>query len=211
MKKYKKRAILLGLLLVLGILPGCTEEEAVYVPVTSNTIEALEDGSITGYIVEPFDKEYYDIKELEAMVRTELDAYNEEKKELTKGQGRVPVVVNKVSMAEDGSKKAVVALNFANAAVYQDYMGKELFYGTLAEAMEEGYNVDKKLAEVKGGKVLTGDKLQKNSEKKIVILEEPIMVRTYQKVQYLSAGTKLTEEGFVDCTLNEEVKYIIMK
>lgn len=211
MEKYKKKVILLGLLLLICILPGCTQKEAVYVPITSNTIEVLEDGSITGYIVEPFDKDYYDIKELETMVRTEMEAYNEEKMELTKGQARVPVVVDKVRMAEDGSKKAVVALNFANAAVYQDYMDRELFYGTLAEAIAEGYDVDKKLAEVKGGKVLTGDKLLKNGDKKIVILEETVMVRTYQKVQYLSTGAKKTEEGFVDCTLNEELKYIIMK
>lgn len=211
MKKNKRKVIILGLFLLLCGLAGCTQEENVYVPVTSNTVEALEDGSITGYIVEPFEKDYYDVKELETMVRAEIDEYNEEKPDLTKGQGRVPILVDKVFMTEDGSQKVVVALNFGNPAVYQDYMGKEIFYGTLADAVTEGYDVDKKLAEVKGGKVLTGDKIQKNGEKRILILEEPVMVRTYQKVQYLSAGAKLTEEGFVDCTLNEDLKYIIIK
>lgn len=208
----KKKAIGLTLVLLLSTLlfAGCSKK-TVYVPVTANTIELTEDGRLIGYIVEPFEKEYYDINELETMVRSEIDEYNTEKQELSTEAGRLPILVDKVMMAEDGSPKAVVALNFQSAAVYEDYMGKEIFLGTVAEAMDAGYDVDNKLTEVKGGTAFTGEQIQKNKDKKILILEDAVSVRTAGKVQYLSGNAKKTAEGFVDCTADEELKYIIYK
>lgn len=212
MKKYTKRiaSLLLAVICTMALLTGC-EKEQVYIPVTTNTIEALQDGRVIGYIVEDFDKDYYDINELEDMVRTEIDAYNDEKKNLSTEAGRTLVIVDKVYMAEDGSKKAVVALNFQNAAVYADYMEQELFYGTVAEAVANGYELDKKLANVKGGDVFAGEQIQKNSEKLVLILKDTVTVRTEGTVQYLSANARLTEDGFVDCTGNDDLKYIIIK
>lgn len=208
----KKKTIILMLMLLLSTLlfAGCSKE-TVYVPVTTNTIELTEEGRLIGYIVEPFEKDYYSISELETMVRSEIDEYNAGKQELSTEAGRLPILVDKVSMAEDGSKKAVVALNFQNAAVYEDYMGKDIFLGTVAEAMDAGYDVDGKLTEVKGGTAFTGEKLQKAKDKKIVILEDTVSVRPTGKVQYLSTNAKETAEGFVDCTADEELKYIIYK
>lgn len=210
MGKKKTRVLMLMLLLSTLLFAGCSKE-TVYVPVTENTIELTEDGRLIGYIVEPFEKEYYDIKELETMVRSEIDEYNAVKQELSTEAGRVPILVEKVIMAEDGSKKAVVALNFQNAAVYADYMGKEIFLGTVSEAMDAGYEVDNKLTEVKSGAAFTGEQVQKSKDKKILILEDAVSVRATGKVQYLSANAKKTAEGFVDCTADEELKYIIYK
>ena len=159
MGKKKTTGLFLLFLLSTLLVTGCSKE-AVYVPVTTNTVEVTEDGRVIGYMVESFDKEYYDIEELESMVRTEIGEYNALNAEEVKDAGRVPVIVNKVTMAEDGSKNVVVALDFQNAAVYTDYMGSELFYGTVEEAIVAGYEVDKKLSKVKSGDLLTGELLQ---------------------------------------------------
>lgn len=211
MKTKKKVGLFLGLFLSVLFVSGCSKEEETYIPVTTNTVEVTEDGRIVSYIVESFEKDYYDINELESMVRTEIEEYNVEKKDLSTQAGSAPIMVDKVMMAEDGSSNVVVALSFQNASVYTDYMGKELFYGTVQEAVSAGYDVDKKLAEVKSGELFTGEKLQKNYEKRILILEDAVSVRAYGKVQYLSANAKKTEEGFVDCTADQELKYIIIK
>lgn len=207
-----KKTISLFLVMVLSALfiAGCSKE-AIYVPVASNTIEITENGEIVGYIVEPFDKEYYDIQELAVMVEAEINEYNTQKQTLVKEAGRVPIVVDKVIMAEDGSKNAVVAYKFYNAAVYEDFMGRKLFYGTVEEAIAAGYDVDKKLSKVKGGDLLTGDLLQKNKDKKILILEDTVSVRLPQTVQFLSTNAQIDGYGYVDCTVNEELKYIIIK
>ena len=207
-----KKTIRLLLVCVLGALfiTGCSRE-TVYVPVTANTIEVTESGELIGYLVEPFDKEYYDINELATMVETEIAEYNKINQNLVPEAGRVPIVVDKVIMAEDGSKKVVVALKFYNAAVYEDYMSGKLFYGTVDEAIAAGYEVDKKLSKVKGGDLLTGDLLEKNKDKKILILEDAVSVRLPQSVQFLSTNAKVDGYGYVDCTADEELKYIIIK
>lgn len=209
----KKKAIVLMMVLLLStlLLAGCSEETAVYVPVTENTIEVTEDGRLIGYIVEPFEKEYYDITELDTMVRSEIDEYNSAKQDLVTEAGRVPILVEKVMMAEDGSSKAVVALNFQNAAVYADYMEKEIFAGTVVEAKAAGYDLENKLIAVKGGEAFAGEKIQKEEDKRILILKDAVSVRVNGKVQYLSANAKKTSEGFLDCTADEELKYIIYK
>ena len=210
MGKKKTTGLFLLFLLSTLLVTGCSKE-AVYVPVTTNTVEVTEDGRVIGYMVESFDKEYYDIEELESMVRTEIGEYNALNAEEVKDAGRVPVIVNKVTMAEDGSKNVVVALDFQNAAVYTDYMGSELFYGTVEEAIVAGYEVDKKLSKVKSGDLLTGELLQKHKEAKVLILSGSVSVRMPKIVQFLSENAQLDTNGFVDCTSGEELKYIIIK
>lgn len=190
-------------------MTGC-EQEKVYVPITANTIEITEDGSLIGYLVEDFDKEYYNVAELESMLRSELEVYNTQKSNLAEGAGRVPITVDKVIMAEDGSAKVVVGLNFANADVYEDYMGKELFYGSVTQAVTAGYELEGKLAAVKDNAAFGTKEIEKYGNKPILIVEDTVSIRTDKKVQYLSTNASLTEEGFVDGA-SEELKYIITK
>ena len=213
MRNYKKRLVvsIACLSLCAMFISGCAEQEVVYVPVTENTVEAVENGRIIGYIVEDFDKDYYDITELGDMVRAEIAVYNEKNAELVTEAGRAPIIVDKVAMTEDGSAKAVVTLNFQNAAIYEDYMGTELFYGTVAEAVTAGYQLEGKLTSVKKGEAMTAEQITKNGEKHILIVEDNIWIRTSEKVQYLSENTSLTKEGFVDGNGSEELKYIITK
>lgn len=192
-------------------MTGCEEQEEVYVPVTENTVEAAADGRVIGYIVETFDKEYYNITELGDMVRTEIEMYNEKNAHLANQAGRAPIIVEKVSMAEDGSAKAVVALNFQNAAVYADYMKTELFYGTVAEALAAGYQLEDKLVSVKKGESLTPEQVTKNNDKYVLIVSDTIWIRPGAKVQYLSDNISLTQEGFVDGNNVEGLKIMIMK
>lgn len=212
MKQYRKIVTLAAVCLSLCVLfvTGC-EQEKVYVPVTANTVEIAGDGRVIGYIVEDFEKDYYNITELGDMVRQEVDIYNEEKAHLATEAGRAPIIVDKVTMAEDGSAKAVVALNFQNAAVYEDYIGKKLFYGTVAEAVAAGYNLEGKLVKVKNGEAFTAEQIEKNKEKHILIVEDGVNVRTNEKVLYLSENAALTEEGFVEAGTSEELKFIITK
>lgn len=210
----KKRLTGMAMMLLLGILcvTGCSKEiTPVPVPVTTDTIEITEDGRIIGYMVETFDKEYYVLGELDAMVREEIAEYNANNQNLSTESGRVPIIVDKVMMAEDGSKNVVVALSFQNAAVYENYMQQELFIGTVKEANEAGYVLEQKVSGVKDGETLTKEQLQKNEEKNILIFTEPISVRLSKEVQFISANAKIDENGFVDCTADEELKYIIYK
>ena len=205
MRKTRVTGLVLAFLLSILCVTGCSKE-TVYVPVTTNTIEITEDGRVIGYMVEPFDKEYYDLSELDTMVREEIAEYN-----TSAEAGQSPIVVDKVAMAEDGSKNVVVALSFLNAAVYADYMKTEFFIGTVEEAIVAGYDLDKKLSKVKSGELLTGDLLQKNKGAKILVLKNACSVRLPNEVQFISGNVQIDANGFADCTAGEGLKYIIIK
>ncbi len=194
-----------------AMFTGCGTDKNVYVPITSNTLEVTAEGHLIAYIVEDFDKDYYDINELKTMVDEEIAAYNQAKANLVSEAGQVPITVDKVMMAEDGSKKVVVALSCANAAVYSDYMGAEVFYGTVAQAAEKGYVLDGMLKSVKNDDPFIGETLKKNQDKNILIIKDAVMVRTYNKVAFLSKNASITQEGFVNAQTKDELKYIIIK
>ena len=194
-----------------AMFTGCGTGKNANVPITSNTLEVTADGHLIAYIVEDFDKDYYDINELKTMVDEEVAAYNQAKATLVNEAGQLPITVNSVMMAEDGSKKAVVALNFANAVAYTDYMGVEAFYGTVTQAIEKGYVLDGMLKSVNNDEPFIGETLKKNQDKNILIIKDAVMVRTYNKVQFLSKNASITDEGFVNAQTKDELKYIIIK
>ena len=212
MRHFKRIVIwTVACLSLCAMFVGCGKSEEVNVPITTNTVEVSEDGRLIAYIVEDFDKDYYDINELKSMVDEEIAAYNTAKANLVTQEGSTPVIVEKVAMAEDGSKKAVVALSFQNAALYSDYMGKEAFLGTVSDAAEKGYVLDGMLKSVKNDELLIGEQLKKSQDKTILIIKDSVMVRTYNDVQYLSKNASLTKEGFVNAQTQGELKYIIIK
>lgn len=194
-----------------AMFTGCGSGKDAYVPITTNTLEVTETGHLITYIVEDFDKDYYDINELKSMVDEEIAKYNQTKANLVSEAGQVPITVDKVIMAEDGSKKAVVALNIANADVYTDYMGVEAFFGTVAQATEKGYVLDGMLKAVKNDEPFIGETVKKSQDKMILIIKDAVTVRTYDKVQYLSRNASITAEGFVNAETKDELKYIIIK
>ena len=212
MRKNKINVFLIATLFICSMfsITGCQKEE-VYIPVTVDTIEILEDGSITEYIVEPFEKEYYDIEGLAEMVSSEIAEFNKETANQFTQTERSPIRVEKVVMAEDGSKTAVVALNYENSKIGEAYRGNTLFYGTVQEALNAGYVLGNKLQSVKKKQDFTAEKQKQYAQNKILIFKEELIVRPIGKVEYLSTNAKMTNQGFVRCTADEELKYIIFK
>lgn len=210
MRRYTKfltTILILTLFMILGLV-GCAEKEEI--PVMEPTVEVTANGELIAYLVEDFDKEYYDLGELDAMVREEVADYVQEQAPVTEA-GKDGLTVESVAMAADGSKKVVVALWFANSQVYADYFDAEVFYGTVAEAQNAGYGLSAALTSVKDGEILTEEEAKKNSRRKILVIEGEMIVRCPTEVLYIGTNASLTDEGFVDCTQSDGLKLIIMK
>ena len=199
--------LILTLFMIFG-LTGCGEK--VVVPVMEPTVEITEEGELIAYLVEDFDKEYYDLGELETMVREEVADFVKDQ-DLVAEDGKEEMTVESVAMAADGSKKVVVALRFANSEIYADYFDVEAFFGTVSQAQKAGYGLSAALTDVKDGEIFTEEDAQKNSKRKILIIEGSVIVRCPKEVLYIGTNASLTEEGFVDCTESEGLKLIIMK
>ena len=199
--------LILTLFMIFG-LAGCGEKEVI--PVTEPTVEITADGELIAYLVEDFDKEYYDLGELETMVREEVADFVREQALVTEN-GTEGMAVESVAMVADGSKKVVVALRFANSEIYADYFDVEAFFGTVAEAQDTGYGLSAALTSVKDGEIFTEEDAKKNSKRKILVIDGSMIVRCPKEVLYIGTNASLTEEGFVDCTQSEGLKLIIMK
>lgn len=195
-------------------LAGCGEEAAPQ-PISTSTIVLDADGSFTQCRVESFDREYYQLSELESMIRQEVQAY------VSGAGGQIadggqPVSVEQVSYLEEDSSQAMVALHFADSQVYEDYRAEvdqepcELFYGTVRQALERGYDLAGTLLDAQKGTVIASEKLEKYMDKLVLVFEDALQIRCPSKVLYCSSNVSLTDAGYAEGT-GEGLKYILMK
>lgn len=209
----------MGMLAIAGAcmlaLAGCSEG-TVEEPIRTSTIVLSADGSFTQCRVESFDKEDYQLSELESMIRQEVADYLGTLSAQTPEGGQA-VAVEQVGVLEEDHSQAMVALHFADSAVYEDYMAEvdrqpsKLFYGTVQDALARGYDLEGALLEAKKGSAITAEQLSKNGEKLILIFEDALQIRCPSKVLYISGNVRLTEAGYVDGTGGEGLKYVVIK
>lgn len=194
---YKK---IIGICTVLGVLSltGCGSAGNAEM----TTIEVEKDGSLTSMIVEDFEKEYYDAEDLKEYTLDIVAAYNAAE------EGR-KVSVSKVEV-KDGVVKLL--MKYPNAADYTGFNGKEFFCGTVAEAYDNGIDLDVTLVDAidHANKVGKSEILQMG-EKKLVVLEEDVAVQVPGKILYISEGTELIEGKSVIAHPGDGRTYIIYK
>lgn len=209
--RSRKEAI--KMLAIVGVcmlaMAGCGEEP-VEEPIRTSTIVLAADGSFTQCRVGSFDKDYYQLGELEEMVRQEVREY-------TGADDGGTVTVEQVGVLEEDRSQVIVALHFADSGVYEDYMAtvdqqtSELFYGTVQEALARGYDLAGSLLEARRGAAITAEQLEKSGGKQVLIFEDALQIRCPSKVLYISGNVRLTEAGYVDGTAGEGLKYVVIK
>ena len=205
MNKYRKGKFALGILAAL-LLVGCGQAKGPD-KVEETTIVIEEKGGVISYLVEKFDKEYYDITELTSMAITEAAEYNTQR-QADKG---VPVTVDKIEELKDGSEKIVVTYKYDSADTFSDFNGSVLFYGTVQEAVDAGYDFDGSLKSVRDGSFFTKEQILADSGKHVVITEEKVKIYCPEKVTYISDGVVYESNGSVDATQAKDVVVILMK
>lgn len=201
------RAALCGLCLVMLLLTGCGQvktPEDLSVP----AISVSSKGEVTAWLVEDFDKDYYNLSELSSMVAQEAAAFNSSHR--TADDADAMKVVS-ITETEDGSQKVVLVLQFADTAAYSEYMGMDLFYGTVTDAHTAGCNLDVTLTSVKDGTMIDKIGIYERGTSHILIVQDKVRIYGPAKPQYLSAGAVMNEDGSVEASAAEEYTYIIMK
>lgn len=182
-----------GLVLFLG---GCAFGKEV----DTTTITVEKDGTVVETIIEDFDKDYYQSDELEQMVTEEIDAYNE-----TAGEEKVKLV----SFEQDEESGQIrLEMEYASASDYQQMNGEELFCGTVSEAYAAGYAFSPVLDQQTGSAV-SGSDILEMGDKKIVIAEEAVNIRTSGKISYASEGVSVSDKTATLPDDGELLSYII--
>lgn len=195
--KLAKSAVLLLILgtLSLSACVGSKEE---------SSISLLEDGAVKATIVEDFDKSYYDKDELQQMVLEEVVSYN-------RSFGEGVISVDKVSV-EDGIAR--VEMTYADSTAYAAFNGGAFFLGSVTDAQEAGYDLNKVFVSATDQLVTAGmtDILEMRDARILITdMKDPVVLDG--KAVYVSGNVKTDKKcktvSFDEAS--EEMAYIIYK
>ena len=123
----------------------------------------------------------------------------------------VPLTVDKVELLEDGSERVVVVHKYNNTDTYMEYNKSILFYGTVSDALNQGYNLDVILKNVKDDTLFAKDQLLQNPDKYLLITDARALIYCPGKVTHISEGGVYKPDGTVDTSASEETVIILMK
>lgn len=195
--KLAKSAVLLLILgtLSLSACVGSKEE---------SSISLLKDGAVKATIVEDFDKSYYDKDELQQMVLEEVVSYN-------RSFGEGVISVDKVSV-EDGIAR--VEMTYADSTAYAAFNGGAFFLGSVTDAQEAGYDLNKVFVSATDQLVTAGmtDILEMRDARILITdMKDPVVLDG--KAVYVSGNVKTDKKcktvSFDEAS--EEMAYIIYK
>lgn len=160
-----------------------------YADAETNTVYVLKNGKIVSTDIEDFDEDTYSEDELEDYMEDVIDTYNNE-------NGKKAVKQKSFKVKKD---IATLVMEYASADVYKDFNGTEIFVGTIAEAVEAGYDFDVVFANVSGSSVkeASADDFMNDDSYKVVIIKANTTVSVDGNICYVS--TENTSE--VDKTL----------
>ena len=226
MRLKRKAGVILGSILCLVPLLGGCGQVKVPQDLSVPAISVTGQGKVTAYIVEDFDKDYYDLAELGTMVEDELSKFNESRKS-AEGEEAVVMVsltesVSSITLLGETSQaikepeakevpKAVLVLEFRDITCYREYFGKDLFYGTVAQAQEAGYDLDVELTTVKDGATIGKNEIFGMGNSHILIVQDDVRIFCPGKARYVTSGAAVNEDGSVEPSDTEDNTYIIMK
>lgn len=173
----RKGSLLLASVTLLALtFTGCGAQEEEK-PITGNAVVITEEGKLVSYMVDTFDKDYYDAEELAAMAMREAESFSDEYNLAESAE----MVVQGAEVWPD-TKQVALIIEFANAESYAAYYGVEAFYGTVDEAESAGWSLSGKLMDLKKENALSDEKLNKFGEKMIFISDHEVDIRMPGKI-----------------------------
>ena len=173
----RKGSLLLAFMTLSALtFTGCEAQEDEQ-SITGNAVVITEEGKLISYLVDTFDKDYYDAEELAAMAMQEAEVFSAENN-LAEGN---EMVIQGAEVWPD-SKQVALIMEFANAESYAAYYDVEAFYGTVNEAVDAGWSLSGKLIDTKKETTLSDEKLNKYGEKMIFISDHEVDIRMPGKI-----------------------------
>jgi len=175
-------AFIIGVIL---LLKGCQTREVK--AITRSTVEFRRNGSLIVTSVEPFERDYYDEKELRALIDEALGKYNLNGKKIELNQFDVD------------NKNAVLQLSYQSSADYRAFNDTMLFDGTVQEAQEQGIDLSAILSAVSrqnSSRIFTAGDFPALSGNRVIVLAEAmdIVLPRREKIMYASANLNVTDD-----------------
>ena len=175
------RKLSLGLLfaMMISVLTSCGFEQTS----GKEKLEITKEGIITATLVEPFDKDYYNIDELTKMVHLEIEQYNQE-------TGMQGITLDSLELI-DGN--CVAIMTFQNAEDYSLYNEVPFFVGTVQEAIDKGIDLDVILTEEGKDTTIGRDEIEQLEDYQLVVWYGDMPVVIPDRIRYYSEGLQVVD------------------
>lgn len=157
-----------GLVLCMSFF-GCGNESD-----KESILKIEKNGQITGILVEDFDKSYYDVDELEEMIRLEISEYN-----INAGEEKISLV--SIEMADD---KVKVKMQYDNYADYAAFNGISFYAGTVEDAVNRGIDLNHVMLEAGGDNTISPEQIREFSGHHLVMWQGNMPVEVPGKILY---------------------------
>lgn len=197
--RKKIEGVFVMICLLILCVSGCAFKEAA---IEKTTITLKKDSSIVQTIVEDFPSGY-SLDELMDKNRLEVEQYNNSVND--------EAITIKETTLENG--KVTLVMKYADAEAYQNLNNVQFFNSTLKIASALGYDMDVKMTSAEDGRIVTcKDLALQDEEMHLVIISEPVDVKTYKEILYVSEGVALSENKKLATIEAEQIPaYIVFK
>ena len=181
-----KRGYLLGAALFMScMLTGCSS----FSPEVTG-VSISKKGEVTEVVREKFDKEYYDKKELEQQIESEVEQYNAE-------NGEKSVKKNRFSV-KDG--EAILRITYSSAKDYAQFNHIGFYNGDIQGAVQAGYAFEGEFLEVTDGKIkegepIWGSSIMSGTNYQTLAIEEALLVEVPGTIKYVSSNMKVKDKS----------------
>ncbi len=201
LKKIKQAGTVITVLIVIAAsLAGCgkTGEK-------ETTVKVSRSGEISSTVVEKFDKDYYNLDDLDKMSDEAVKKYNA-------ANGADAVKADKPVMNKDN--EVTEKITYASYRDYAGFNNSQFFCGTVADASAAGYNLGTSLKSASdSSKTVTGEEvISQMKDKHILITDEATHIAVYGRIMYISDGVNVTGRKEADISKDMDgTGYIIFE
>ena len=197
------KRVLICLILILGVLMlvGCDKEEIFITAddVSSDTMLVKRDGSLFVAIMEDFDKNYYNLDELNEFISKEVNAYNNK-------AGSKEVTMEELELKNG---KAVMILSYTNMAHYSAFNSMPAAYfssGTENVALE----LPSQYVDARRDTKVDKDTALKNGKNQVLVLYEPYEIIVEGSIKFYNDNATFVEDNKARSN-SEDMTVIIYK
>ena len=144
-----------------------------------STVSVDKEGKVESVLYDAFDKDYYSLDELKNMAEEEISDYNSEYENprITLSDAQV--------LEEEGVVK--LTMQFESAQDYSYFNQVDMFYGTVEDARNAGYELNLNLVDDKGDKI-DPSIIDQNPDRHIIITSDKTNIKTPYNIEYMSKG-----------------------
>ena len=172
----QKVKMALAVAAVFCVLTGCGQNSEPDI----SSVSINKDGTVTHRIVGGFEQNYYDLEELRSLAEERVSEYRADR-----GEDSVTL-----SSIEEKDGTIYIQLDYATQQDYSSFNHREMFVGTLEDAVDAGYPLETVPFVSADGEPLEIGYMDDWEQKQIAVIatkpSEELLVKTYGKVLYIN-------------------------